>query len=144
MKKYLPTFVAVLYTLLLASVVYSQDDPTVYVTRTGSKYHTAGCSYLRESAIPMKLSEAVGRYSPCSRCNPQTSLAKAQENSHPIKEKVAPSAKSSTLDKSTMPQHGSKKGVGTTPRGNAIYEGPRGGRYHYSKSGKKVYEEKKY
>src|SRR5947209_4039573 len=57
MKRYLSTFVAVLCTLLVASAVYSQDDPTVYVTRTGSKYHTAGCSYLRRSAIPMKLSE---------------------------------------------------------------------------------------
>ena len=33
--------------------------------------------------------------------------------------------------------------VGTTPRGHIIYEGPRGGRYHYSRSGKKVYERRR-
>jgi deoxyribose-phosphate aldolase len=31
----------------------------------------------------------------------------------------------------------------TTTFGQTIYEGPRGGRYHYSSSGKKVYERKK-
>jgi len=31
----------------------------------------------------------------------------------------------------------------TTASGQPIYEGPRGGRYHYSASGKKVYERKK-
>ena len=45
------------------------SDVIVYVTRTGGKYHTAGCRYLRTSAIPMKLSEANQRYSPCSVCN---------------------------------------------------------------------------
>jgi len=45
-------------------------DVTVYVTRTGSKYHQAGCSYLSKSQIPIKLSEAKARYGPCSRCRP--------------------------------------------------------------------------
>jgi hypothetical protein len=31
----------------------------------------------------------------------------------------------------------------TTAAGKEIYEGPRGGQYHYSASGKKVYERKK-
>lgn len=47
-----------------------QVETTVYVTKTGAKYHSAGCSYLRKSSIPMKLSEASQRYTPCSRCNP--------------------------------------------------------------------------
>lgn len=41
---------------------------TVYVTETGSKYHAAGCRYLRRSSIPMRKSEAVKRYSACSVC----------------------------------------------------------------------------
>lgn len=40
----------------------------VYVTETGSKYHAAGCRYLRRSSIPMKKSEAIKSYSPCSVC----------------------------------------------------------------------------
>ena len=46
------------------------DDVTVYVTKTGAKYHRAGCRYLSKSMIPMKLSEAKSRYGPCSVCNP--------------------------------------------------------------------------
>jgi hypothetical protein len=49
------------------------DNPIVYVTRTGHKYHTEGCPYLRHSASPMKLSEAVAKgYTPCSKCDPPT------------------------------------------------------------------------
>lgn len=51
-----------------ASVI--TDSYTVYVTKTGSKYHRAGCSYLRKSSMAMDLSEARKYYTPCSRCNP--------------------------------------------------------------------------
>lgn len=58
------------------SVAY--DSPTrsastekttiVYVTYTGSKYHKAGCSYLK-SKIEMTLEDARSEgYTPCSRC----------------------------------------------------------------------------
>lgn len=44
---------------------------TVYVTDTGSKYHRAGCSYLRSSSHPIDINKAIqSGYSPCSRCNP--------------------------------------------------------------------------
>jgi micrococcal nuclease len=45
-------------------------DIIVYVTRTGAKYHRAGCRYLRRSSIPMKLEDAKKRYTPCSVCRP--------------------------------------------------------------------------
>lgn len=48
----------------------TSDDPIVYVTRTGAKYHAEDCRHLSRSKIPMKLSEATQRYSPCSVCNP--------------------------------------------------------------------------
>src|SRR5438093_9355007 len=49
------------------------QDQTVYVTRTGKKYHVAGCRYLRSSQIPMKLKDAVNAgYTPCSVCKPPT------------------------------------------------------------------------
>lgn len=41
---------------------------TVYVTRTGSKYHAAGCRYLRSSSMPISLEAARARYSACSVC----------------------------------------------------------------------------
>jgi hypothetical protein len=50
----------------------SETDPeirTVYVTRTGMKYHGPNCSYLRQSKIPVTLKDAQTKgYTPCSRC----------------------------------------------------------------------------
>lgn len=43
---------------------------TVYITKTGEKYHRAGCRYLAKSSIPISLADAVRRYGPCSVCGP--------------------------------------------------------------------------
>lgn len=43
----------------------------VHITDTGSKYHSAGCSYLKKSDHEVTLSEAKSMgLTPCSRCNP--------------------------------------------------------------------------
>ena len=43
----------------------------VYITRTGTKFHRAGCRYLRHSAIPIRRSDAIAQgYEPCSVCRP--------------------------------------------------------------------------
>jgi hypothetical protein len=56
-----------------SAVLQSNSEVTVYVTTTGRKYHTASCRYLRKSATPMKLKDAVkAGYSPCSVCKPPT------------------------------------------------------------------------
>lgn len=47
-----------------------RQTQTVYITRTGKKYHRASCGYLRQSKIPMELSDAAASYGPCSRCKP--------------------------------------------------------------------------
>ncbi|MDE0040463.1 MAG: YHYH domain-containing protein [Candidatus Poribacteria bacterium] len=47
-----------------------QQEHTVYITRTGSKYHRGNCRYLRQSKIPITLSSAMISYSACSVCNP--------------------------------------------------------------------------
>jgi micrococcal nuclease len=49
-----------------------QDCP-VYVTKTGHKYHRAGCQYLKSSAFKMRHSEAVkAGYTACKRCGGST------------------------------------------------------------------------
>ena len=49
----------------------SKDNYTVYITRTGSKYHRDGCQYLRSSKIEIDKKEAIENgYTACSRCNP--------------------------------------------------------------------------
>jgi micrococcal nuclease len=45
---------------------------TVYITKTGTKYHRTGCQYLSKSAIPISLNDAQAGYSACSRCQPPT------------------------------------------------------------------------
>lgn len=48
-----------------------KNDTLVYITKTGTKYHSSGCSYLKKSCIPIKLDDAISSgYTPCSRCNP--------------------------------------------------------------------------
>lgn len=43
----------------------------VYITKTGTKYHTKNCRYLRSSSIKTTLSEARSKgLTPCSVCNP--------------------------------------------------------------------------
>lgn len=42
---------------------------TVYITKTGDKYHLGGCSYLSKSKIAISLAEAKKRgKTPCSKC----------------------------------------------------------------------------
>ena len=50
----------------------SNAGETVYATRTGTKYHRAGCRHLARSQIPLPLKEAAARYGPCSVCSPPT------------------------------------------------------------------------
>ena len=46
------------------------DEEIVYVTKSGGKYHTAGCSHLSESSIPVTLEQAVAEgKAPCSHCH---------------------------------------------------------------------------
>jgi biopolymer transport protein ExbD len=51
-----------------------QQDPatlTVYVTKTGEKYHRDGCSSLRKSKFAVSLKEAMARgYGACKNCKP--------------------------------------------------------------------------
>lgn len=44
-------------------------ESTVYITRTGSRYHKDGCMHLKRSKIPIKLSEAKNKgMSACKMC----------------------------------------------------------------------------
>lgn len=44
---------------------------TVYITKTGTKYHSNGCSYLSSSKISISLDDAISKgFTPCSKCKP--------------------------------------------------------------------------
>lgn len=72
---------ALLVPLLLLSVAFQgrqapppekpkPEDQIVYVTRTGAKYHLETCRSLSKSKIPIKLGDAVKKYTPCAICKP--------------------------------------------------------------------------
>jgi hypothetical protein len=82
MKKAFTVLFALVMLLANAAPFASRAEPeateqvqtkeiTVYITRTGKKYHRAGCSYLRSSSIPISLKNAKSNgYTACSRCRP--------------------------------------------------------------------------
>jgi micrococcal nuclease len=48
-----------------------EQQATVYVTDTGTKYHMDGCRHIRKSRSPISLEDAKAQdYGPCSTCNP--------------------------------------------------------------------------
>lgn len=66
-------FSAIIVFLLLSPVFAEVDngDTIVYITETGGRYHSAGCSSLRKSKYSITLEEAISHgYTRCQRCNP--------------------------------------------------------------------------
>ena len=64
------SFIAFVFLLLTCSA-FSQ---TVYVTKSGKKYHNENCRYLTNSTVSIDLSEAAGRgYTACKVCKPPKS-----------------------------------------------------------------------
>jgi hypothetical protein len=66
----------IIYLLLICSIFSSiASAQTVYITKSGSKYHSDGCSYLKKSSTPIDIKEVVSKgYTPCSRCKPDSKL----------------------------------------------------------------------
>lgn len=52
----------------------SASRPTVYVTKLGREYHSAGCFYLRDNSFPIDLKDAESKYAPCSYCRPTSAV----------------------------------------------------------------------
>jgi hypothetical protein len=62
--------VVILFFALLCSFVFAESI-TVYITKTGEKYHTSTCRYLSKSKIPIELKDALEQgYEPCKVCKP--------------------------------------------------------------------------
>ncbi|MGB5105567.1 MAG: thermonuclease family protein [Candidatus Zixiibacteriota bacterium] len=56
---------------VVASPAEGSAGVTVYITNSGSKYHSLGCRYLSKSCIACDLSSALARgLTPCSVCGP--------------------------------------------------------------------------
>lgn len=67
------TILALILVLLAVFVLAAPASTTVYITKTGEKYHASGCRSLAKSKIAITLGEAVERgYEPCKVCDPPT------------------------------------------------------------------------
>lgn len=73
MKKQL-LLLTVIFSLLMSNVLAQ----TVYITKTGKKYHIESCRYLRSSSFAISLQDALSRgYDACSICAPPTSSSQS-------------------------------------------------------------------
>ncbi|MDR1194849.1 MAG: hypothetical protein LBL00_00040 [Endomicrobium sp.] len=72
MKRHISKLITAFLIVLIAGMSFAASaDTTVYITRTGAKYHISSCSSLSKSKIPISLGNAVsGGYGPCKRCGP--------------------------------------------------------------------------
>lgn len=130
----------------IAALEGTANGTIVYVTNSGTKYHSEGCRYLSKSNIPMPLSQAIGQYSPCSVCHPPISAdsTSPQRNTSATRTHSHSTPPPTSLGSEFVDRNPYSESVtGQTATGIPTYTGPRGGQYHYSKSGKKVYEKKK-
>jgi hypothetical protein len=82
MKKLISLFLLIVGLLYLTPVPPLRAQPTphslqasqaetVYITKTGKRYHRAGCRYLSHSSIKTTVKEAKANgYTPCKVCHP--------------------------------------------------------------------------
>ena len=81
MRRFLSLIVALLVLSAPVAVLPAQapapqrqeqtKEQTVYITKTGKKYHRDGCRYLSHSKIPISLKDAKANgYTACSVCRP--------------------------------------------------------------------------
>ena len=63
-------FIGIIVALTFAiNIAFQHEEPLVYITRTGEKYHSEDCGYLWASSIPIGLYQAKqAGYTMCSRC----------------------------------------------------------------------------
>ena len=54
----------------LKSNIENAEEKTVYITKTGKKFHNENCSSLAKSKIAISLSEAEKYYVACQKCKP--------------------------------------------------------------------------
>jgi methylphosphotriester-DNA--protein-cysteine methyltransferase len=72
LKKMSKRFLIIVLFCVIAGLAFAAvPDTVVYITKTREKYHTEGCSSLRNSKIAIALEEAASKgYEPCKLCNP--------------------------------------------------------------------------
>ncbi len=93
MGKYLKVVFFLLATLAITEV----SSQTVYTTKTGEKYHTKTCRYLKYSRVEIDIKKAQEfGYDACSVCKPNILTSKESLNLKPKNTKTTPARPKTT------------------------------------------------
>ena len=81
-------FVSLLVSFLIFSAFtgtsLAANGETVYITNTGKKYHSSGCSQLKNSKIAISIEDAMRRgYQPCKLCRSEGATQTAKNTVQP-------------------------------------------------------------
>ncbi len=80
-KRYI---IALLLIPVLSNICFSEEI-TVFITKSGSKYHREECPVLKGNGIPVDLAEAISRgYEPCLRCKPPDATSVNEYEGKPL------------------------------------------------------------
>lgn len=97
-------FCLLLFILMISNSLLSQ---TVFMTRTGKKYHTQSCRYANSSASSVELQKAKDLgLEPCKVCSPPTEVS---NNSQKEDQKVETQESSSKSESTTSSNESSSK-----------------------------------
>lgn len=99
--------------LLLIFLSCSQNSPaqTVYTTKTGEKYHTENCRYLKHSKKEITLEQAINLgYQACSVCKPET-------NPEQIRSLISQSEQNTTSQETVTQKSAATQCTGKTKAG---------------------------
>ena len=81
---------------------------TVFITKTGSKYHTSSCRYLHSSKIETDCSDLSSKYSACSVCDPSCSTSSTSSSSSSTSSSSTSSSTSTATQCSASTQAGNR------------------------------------
>ena len=121
MKKQL-LFLTVFFSLLLSNGI----SQSVYVTKTGKKYHKETCRYLNNSSIELSLADAIEKgYTACSVCKPSSKPSQAPNSNNLVpKGTIKPDAGSVSVQCSAITKAGNRcKRMTKSPNGKCWQHG---------------------
>jgi hypothetical protein len=73
-----------LFWLVLSLLSVALNAQTVYITKTGEKYHSGNCRYLSHSKFPIALKDALAQgYQACKVCKPTQSITSGRIKEEP-------------------------------------------------------------
>jgi len=122
----------ILLALILSFFTGKVCSQTVYVTKTGTKYHIESCRYLSNSSYSMKLADAIEKgYTPCSVCKPSSKITEPGSTKSTVKP-----GESNSLQQTTKPPESTKSNSGSVQCSAITKAGSRCKRMTTSPNGK--------